>query len=164
MIGVSLTSIETKYWCLAMYGALAVAFAFIPVEAVNSEWSGIDELHTVLEASAAIVGLVVGAMAFTRHDSHPEAKYLWMVVGFIGAGLLDGFHKALTTRLSADYFPTLLDTAAKWPEFALCFICIVLSLLWLTIGSGKMPLPSSSMSPPLRLSNKKFLRLFGGDD
>ena len=118
MIGESLTRIETKYWRLAMYGALAVAFAFISVEAVNTEWSGIDELHTVLEASAAIIALVVGAMAFTRHYSHPEAKYLWMAVGFIGAGLLDGFHTALTTWLSAVYFPTLLDTAAKGSEFA----------------------------------------------
>ena len=44
-----------------------------------------------------------------------------MAVGFIGAGLLDGFHTALTTWLSAVYFPTLLDTAAKWSEFALRF-------------------------------------------
>ena len=139
-----------------MYGVLAVTFAFISVEAVNTEWSGIDELHTVLEASAAIIALVVGAMAFTRHCSHPEAKYLWMAVGFIGAGLLDGFHTALSTWLSAVYFPTSLDTAAKWTEFALCFICIVLSLLCLTIGSGKMPLPSSTMRPPLRLSDKKI--------
>ena len=50
-----------------MYGALAVTFAFISVEAVNTEWSGLDELHTMLEASAAIIALVVGATALTRH-------------------------------------------------------------------------------------------------
>ena len=50
-----------------MYGALAIALAFISVEAVNTEWSRLDELHTMLEASAVIIALVVGAMALTRH-------------------------------------------------------------------------------------------------
>ena len=67
MIGGSLTRIGAKYWRLAMYGALVVTFAFISVEAVNTEWSGLDELHTMLEASAAIIALVVGATALTRH-------------------------------------------------------------------------------------------------
>ena len=67
MIGESLARIETKYWRLAMYGALAIAFVFISVEAVNTEWSGLEVLHTMLEASAAIIALVVGAMALPRH-------------------------------------------------------------------------------------------------
>ena len=67
MIGESLTRIETKYWRLALYGALAVAFAFISVEAANTEWSGLDELHTMLEALAAIIAIIVGAIALTRH-------------------------------------------------------------------------------------------------
>ena len=50
-----------------MYGALAIALAFISVEAVNTEWSRLDELHTMLEASAVIIAIVVGAMALTRH-------------------------------------------------------------------------------------------------
>ena len=67
MIGESFTRIETKYWRRAMCGALAATFAFISVEAVNTEWSGLVELHTMLEASAAIIALVVIAMALTRH-------------------------------------------------------------------------------------------------
>ena len=50
-----------------MCGALAAAYAFISVEAVNTEWSRLGELHTMLEASAAITAFVVDAMALTRN-------------------------------------------------------------------------------------------------
>ena len=48
-------------------GRSAIVFAFISVEAVNTEWSRLDDLHTMLEASAAIIAFVVGAMALTRN-------------------------------------------------------------------------------------------------
>ena len=48
-----------------MCGALAAAYAFISVEAVNTEWSRLDERHIMLDASAAIIAFVVGAMALT---------------------------------------------------------------------------------------------------
>ena len=67
MIGESLTRIETKYWRRVMCGALGAVFAFISVEAVNTEWSRLGELHTMLEASAAITAFVVDAMALTRN-------------------------------------------------------------------------------------------------
>lgn len=67
MIGESLTRIETKYWRRAMCESLAAAFLFISIEAVNTERSGLDELHTMLEASAAIIAFVVDALALTRN-------------------------------------------------------------------------------------------------
>ena len=99
------------------YVALVLVFGVIAIFAHDSAWSGFDEIHTLLEGSAAIIALIVSAMAFTRYYSLPDGKYLWLAVGFLGAGLLEAYPAALTTWLSAVYFPALLDKSAEWSEF-----------------------------------------------
>jgi PAS domain S-box-containing protein len=108
---------NVRRYRLSAYLALATTLGVIAVFTHESAWSGFDEIHTLLEGSSAIVALIVSAMAFTRHYSQPEGKYLWLAVGFLGAGLLEAYHTALTTWLSAVYFPALLDKSAEWSEF-----------------------------------------------
>lgn len=113
-------------WRGAIYLSLATVLGGISYAAYHTEWSGFDDVHTLLEGSAAIVALIVSAMAFTRYYSRPEAKYLWLATGFLGAGFFDAYHTALTTWMSAVYFPALLSSAAEWSEFAPRFFLAVI--------------------------------------
>ena len=108
----------TTRWRMVIYAGVAVVLTVLSLSTRNIEWSGFDELHTLIEASATILALIVAAMAFTRYYSRPEMKYLWLALAFLGVGFLDAYHTAMTTWISAVYLVGVVHGLAEWSEFA----------------------------------------------
>jgi len=55
-------------------------------------WQGSLDRHTIMEFTAAIMALFVGALALVRYYTRRDHVFLFIGAGFVGAGLLDGFH------------------------------------------------------------------------
>ncbi len=60
-------------------------------------WQGGPELHTIMEAIATLLALMVGTLALLRFYSKKNNTFLFIGSGFIGSGLLDGYHTLVTT-------------------------------------------------------------------
>ena len=55
-------------------------------------WQGSTELHTLMEALAAMLAFIVGTMALVRFHSKKSSTFLFVGTGFLATGLLDGYH------------------------------------------------------------------------
>lgn len=62
----------------------------------DSTWQGSTELHALMEATAIFLALLVGVIALVRFYSKKTNPYLFIGVGFLGTGLLDGYHAIVT--------------------------------------------------------------------
>lgn len=71
-------------------GSLVLAVLLLLVREV--EWSGSANLHTLMEALATTMALLVGVLALVRFYSRKDNTFLLIGTGFIGAALLDSYH------------------------------------------------------------------------
>src|SRR3972149_8174511 len=53
-------------------------------------WQGSRELHTITEAIAALLALMVGMVALLRFYTKRSDTFLFLGTGFLGTALLDG--------------------------------------------------------------------------
>ncbi len=119
------------YWLVG----LGLAASIFLVQ--GSNWFGSSHLHTIMEVAATLTALMVGAMAFVRFRAKPDITLLIIAVGFIGTGLLDGYHALVTSSKFASYLPSELPSLIPWSWIASRFylsMCLVLSL---TVWIGK---------------------------
>jgi PAS domain S-box-containing protein len=65
----------------------------------GTPWRGSTGVHTLMEAGATVLALIVGALALVRFYSRKQATFILIGTGFLGAGLLNLNH----TLLTADY-------------------------------------------------------------
>jgi len=75
---------------------------------------GNAEIHTILETIATLLAFVIGAIALVRYYSQKSASYLILGSGFLGAGLLDGFHTVVTSEFCAGCSPSSLAALIPW--------------------------------------------------
>lgn len=83
---------------------LGIILASLVVGAVgvtDSPWWSNASVHTLMEALATVMALMVGGLALVRFYSRKQATFLFIGTGFLGAGLLDLNHTLLTSA----YFP-----------------------------------------------------------
>jgi signal transduction histidine kinase len=73
---------------LALAVALALATWFLPPILLLR--SGAD--HALLDLATALTACFCSLQAFVRYQSRPQPMFLWMGVGFLVSGLLDGLH------------------------------------------------------------------------
>ncbi len=81
-------------------------------------WQGSAELHTLMEAVATILALVVGAMGLVHYYSSRACIFLLIGVGFLGTGLLDGYHAVVTSSFFARTFPSPPPSLIPWSWIA----------------------------------------------
>ncbi|MEE9171887.1 MAG: MASE3 domain-containing protein [candidate division NC10 bacterium] len=98
----------------------------------DSTWQGSTELHALMEATAIFLALLVGVIALVRFYSKKTNPYLFIGVGFLGTGLLDGYHAIVTSPWFADLFPSILPSLVPWSWIAsrvFLSVCLWLSLV-----------------------------------
>ena len=91
-------------------------------------WRGNTELHTLLETSATVQAFFAGAMALVRYYSKRDPEFLFIGSGFLGTGILDAYHTALTSNFLADHAPSALSALTPWSGLASdLFLSIVIA-------------------------------------
>lgn len=98
----------------------------------GSDWQGSLDLHTIMEAVATVMALMVGLMALARFYSRRDGTILIIGVAFLGTGLLDGFHAVVTSVAFMDYFPSTMPSLVQWSWVSSrVFLSIMLFISWL---------------------------------
>ena len=77
-------------------------------------WRGTAELHTLLEVIATQLALTTGAMALVRYYSKRNSRFLLLGAGFLGAGVLDAYHAAITSSFLAARMPSAFSALTHW--------------------------------------------------
>lgn len=116
---------QTTY--IVLFAVLCLVFLLLRV----SSWQGSVELHTLMEAVAMMLAFFVGTMAIVRFYSRKSNLYLFVGTGFLGAGLLDGYHAVVTSSWFKDYFPADLGSLIPWSWIASrLFLSLFLWISW----------------------------------
>ena len=101
----------------------------------GSIWTGGAQLHTVMEAVATLLAMIVGAMALARFYAKRNNTFLFIGTGFLGTAFLDGYHAIATSLFFKPFMPSDMPTLIPWSWVAsrqFLSILMVLSLLaWL---------------------------------
>jgi PAS domain S-box-containing protein len=84
-----------------LYAALLVGLLAARIPVGRAAWTGTAELHTSLETAVTVLALVIGAMALVHYSSHKSGAYLTLGLGFLAAGVVNGYHAVLTSPLCA---------------------------------------------------------------
>ncbi|WP_448549648.1 ATP-binding protein [Thalassotalea fusca] len=72
------------------------------------------ESHTLMEAVATTLALVIGVMATIHYFSHKKRPFLYIGAGFIGAFFLDGYHAIVTSAWFDGVFPSVPESLIPW--------------------------------------------------
>jgi len=80
----------------------------------NSTWRGNAQLHTIMEVIATVLALIVGVLALARFYTQKYNTFLFIGTGFIGTGLLDGYHAFVTSTFFYQSFPSSLHSLVPW--------------------------------------------------
>jgi PAS domain-containing protein len=97
----------------------------------HSTWQGNIHLHTSMEVVAALLALIVGSLALVRFYAQKNTLFLFIGTGFIGTGLLDGYHALVTSSYFSAHFPSKLDSLIPWSWISSrVFLSIMLCLSW----------------------------------
>ena len=95
-------------------------------------WQGSTQLHTVMETVAFMLALLVGALSMVRFYTKKNNTFLFIGTGFVGTGLLDGYHAIVTSTFFASNFPSAPSSLIPWSWIASrLFLSILLWLSWL---------------------------------
>ena len=98
---------------LTLFGVLTVAFLILRL----SPWQGSVELHTLMEAVGMMLSFFVGTMAIVRFYSRKSNLFLFIGAGFLGTGLLDGYHAVVNLMSSALVNPIpLIESGVSIPK------------------------------------------------
>jgi len=97
-----------------VYAALFVGLLAPRVHLGQVTWVGNPEIHTVLETIATLLAFVIAAMALGRYYNQKTASYLILGSGFLGAGLLDGYHAVVTSSFCTGCTPSSVTALIPW--------------------------------------------------
>jgi len=78
------------------------------------DWHGSTQLHTLMELAATLLALFVGGLALVRYYTKKTNLYLFVGAGFLGTGLLDGYHMVVTSSFFAVFFPSPPPSLIPW--------------------------------------------------
>jgi len=119
-----------KYWTLGL-GLTAALLAGHLVPSLG-DWQGSAELHTLMEAVATLLAVLVGIMALTRYYSKKETIFLFVGAGFLGTGFLDGYHAVVTSVHFWPFMPSDNQSLLPWSWVASRqFLSMLLFFSWL---------------------------------
>jgi len=97
-----------------MIEALALSLIIGAYFLRRNAWRGNAELHTLLEVVTVVFAFFTGSMALIRYYTKKNALFLFIGSGFLGAGILDVYHAAVTSSFLADHTPTSLSALTPW--------------------------------------------------
>ena len=116
---------------LLTYWVLGVSMPLFYAVVRGAPWLGSGQLHTLMEAVATLLAVIVGGMALVRFYTSKSNIFLIVGVGFLGTGFLDGYHAVVTSTWFADLMPSDLGNLIPWSWVASrAFLGGVLLLSW----------------------------------
>jgi len=95
----------------------------------GSTWTGSAQLHTVMEAVATLLAVIVGAMALVRFYAKKNNTFLFIGTGFLGSAFLDGYHTIVTSVFFKPFMPSDLPALIPWSWVASRQFLSILMLL-----------------------------------
>ncbi len=127
-----LGSLQSKR--ILTYLVLAIGLTGAYVMLRGSTWVGDTTIHSIMEAVATILALIVGVMALARYYTNREMIFLWLGVGFLGTSALDAYHAVVTSAYFQPYMPSDMPALVPWSWlasrlFLSAFMCFSL-LAW----------------------------------
>jgi len=96
------------YWATGI--GLSVGLLFLH----RLQWRGNIDLHTLMEAMAALLALFVGGSALVRYYSRKDQIYLFIGAGFLGTAFIDGFHAVVTSGYFKPYTASEFSSLLTW--------------------------------------------------
>ncbi len=112
----------------------AITLAFLAVGYLFARYSslrGTTLMHDMMELVATIIAIIVGILALVRFYSRKDNTFLFIATGFLGAGLLDGYHTVVSSPAFVKYFPSPPPSLIPWSGFASrLFLAVLLWLSW----------------------------------
>ena len=132
---------------LATYWVVGTVLPVLYLWARGGSWTSSETFHTVLEVSATLIALFVAVLALVRFYSKKSNTILFIGTGFLGTGLLDGYHAAVTSAYFKSLMPSDLGSLIPWSWIASRqFLALMLFLAWVgwrrekNVGaSGRIP-------------------------
>ncbi len=70
--------------------------------------------HTTLEVVATVIAFGIAVLAFVRYLSRRRLMFLLVATGFIGTGMLDGFHALISSEAYRAGEQSLPDNLVSW--------------------------------------------------
>lgn len=115
---------------LHYYGLFAFLFVAYWLLRGN-DWQGSTQLHTVMEVIATCLALMVGTLSLVRFYTKKNNTFLFIGCGFLGTGLLDGYHAIVTSSFFASYFPSVPSHLIPWSWVASrLFLSVLMLASW----------------------------------
>jgi signal transduction histidine kinase len=78
------------------------------------KWHATPEFHTVLEVVATQMALTVGVLALASYYARHSRMLLLIGSGYIGCGVLDGWHALITSTFLVGGMPSGLAALSHW--------------------------------------------------
>lgn len=84
---------------LLTYLLLLAGLGLLALGVAGAEWTVPRELHTVVEAVATILAVMVGILALVRYVSRRDVAFLYLGTGFLATAVLDGYHAVVSSPM-----------------------------------------------------------------
>lgn len=95
----------------------------------NAAWQSATQFHTVMETVSTLLAFLAGILALVRYYTKKEILFLMIGAGFLGTGVLDGYHAIVTSDYFRPYSPADLPSLIPWSWVASrLFLSLVMAL------------------------------------
>ncbi len=86
-----------------IYIGLLISLLILRVVLKGVHWEKDLNLHSLFQYSSTLLALVVAVLAMVRYYSKKSNLFLFIGCGFMGTGLLDGYHTLISSQLFSQY-------------------------------------------------------------
>jgi PAS domain-containing protein len=93
-------------------------FILLSFNELAEGWTSDIYFHTNLEVVATLIALLVGTLSLVRFYTKKSALFLMVGIGFIGTGVLDGYHTLVTSISFKEQIPLDIQHLIPWSWFA----------------------------------------------
>jgi signal transduction histidine kinase/ActR/RegA family two-component response regulator len=130
-VNTAIGALKTAHRRRASYWIVGIGLAVGLQAGADTAWRSGAELHTLMEVVATLLALIVGAMALVRYYSKTESVFLFIGAGFLGTGILDGYHTIVTSTYFNPLMISNLPSLIPWSWIASrLFLSIFMVLSW----------------------------------
>jgi len=114
-----------------IYMGVSIALCVGSVVLRGPTWQGSRELHTIMEAIATLLALMVGMVALLRFYTKQSDTFLFLGTGFLGTALLDGYHALVTSQWFDQLWPSPPPSLIPWTwNASRVFLAVLMFLSW----------------------------------
>ncbi len=124
---------------LRSFSKIRTVVGFLLITAVFSshfylrdlDWNGTIHLHTLGKLVTAVMSLFIGILALVRFLTKQNTAFLFIGVGFFGAGLLEGYQGVVSSPVLSYAFPYWLSEPRWRWDTSNTFLSLLLFGSWL---------------------------------